>query len=293
MRPMSARFAADNLGVRTMCAKRDLAVGQLRRHVLLGSEALYRVRRWDAATVSVEVVDAPGLRAGEVFRLSRRDVSAMSVPEEDDDGRDVGWVRSLPRPTLRSIALVAVVFVAADVASMIAGDSFFPGGPLDEIAHLSTMIIILWALGPRVCRPTLWPAALVASVAIDVDHIPDRLGARWLTDGTPRPYTHSLLTVMLVLLLAWGWRRHRDVLLAIALGIGVHFFRDLAEPGNGVALLWPLSNRGVSVPHALYAGAVVGCLLAAVGRVRWRVRSPVPRRAPVQPPAVAVSPQHD
>jgi inner membrane protein len=279
-----------------MCATRDLAVGQLRRHELLGSAAVYRVRRWDAATVSVEVVDAPGLRAGEVFKLSRGDVCAMTVPDGDPE-RHVGWLRSwlrsLPQPTLRSIALVALVFIVADVASMIAGDSFLPGGPLDEVAHLGTAVIILWALGPRVCRPALWPVVLVATVAVDVDHIPDRLGAPWLTAGTPRPYTHSLLTILLVLLLASALRRHRDVLLAVALGLSIHFFRDLAEPGHGVSLLWPVSDRAASLPHAAYGGVIIGCLLVGVGRVRQRVLSPSRRRALVQPTAVATAPPHD
>lgn len=33
-----------------------------------------------------------------------------------------------------------------------------------------------------------------------------------------------------------GWRRRRDVLLGVALGLAIHFWRDLAEPGSHVEL---------------------------------------------------------
>lgn len=79
--------------------------------------------------------------------------------------------------------------------------------------------------------------ALFASVLIDLDHVPARLGWRELTEDTPRPYTHSLPTVGVVLLGALLWRRRRDVLLGVAIGLAIHFWRDLSEPGSGVALL--------------------------------------------------------
>ena len=52
--------------------------------------------------------------------------------------------------------------------------------------------------------------ALISSVAIDLDHIPGRLSVGWLTAGTPRPYTHSLLTIAVVLVSAWVLRRRRE-----------------------------------------------------------------------------------
>lgn len=88
--------------------------------------------------------------------------------------------------------------VAADWGSQLAGSSTVPGGPLDETAHFLTMLLVLWALGKRV-PGRLWLPALIASVAIDADHIPDRLGFDFLTAGTPRPYTPVLR------LQAGGW----------------------------------------------------------------------------------------
>ena len=58
-------------------AKRQLSVGELRRRVRLGSEAVYRIHAIDGKHTQVEVVRAPGLAAGQRFRLSRRDVALM------------------------------------------------------------------------------------------------------------------------------------------------------------------------------------------------------------------------
>ena len=112
--------------------------------------------------------------------------------------------------------------------------------------------------------------ALFASVLIDMDHVPGRLGVDVLTAGTPRPYTHSLLTIAVVLVGALLWRRRRDVLLGVALGLGIHFLRDLAEPGSGVALLWPFSDRSFNVPHASYVVAMLA--VVAVDAYRCRVQ---------------------
>ncbi len=90
------------------------------------------------------------------------------------------------RLSAASLALATVGFVAADGGSQLAGSSVFPGGPLDETAHLLTTLLVLWALGPGLSRRFVVPA-LIASVAIDVDHVPAELGADWLTAGTPRP----------------------------------------------------------------------------------------------------------
>jgi hypothetical protein len=62
---------------------RKLEVGQLRLHVRFGTEAVYRVRDWDEATVSVEVVHAPGLERGQVFRFDRETVVRMSLAVPD------------------------------------------------------------------------------------------------------------------------------------------------------------------------------------------------------------------
>ncbi len=173
----------------------------------------------------------------------------------------------LLRPSLRRLAAVVAALLLADWSFRLGGVSFFPGGPLDEIAHLLTTLVVLWALGPRVCDRFLVPA-LVASVLIDLDHVPRELGHDFLTRGTPRPYTHSLLTIVVVLAVATLWRSRRDVLLAIAIGLAIHFWRDMSEADAGVSLLWPFSDHSFTLSHASYLIVIGVC--AAVTAVRCR-----------------------
>jgi membrane-bound metal-dependent hydrolase YbcI (DUF457 family) len=167
------------------------------------------------------------------------------------------------RPAPLVLALAALGLAGADWGSRLAGNSFIPGGPLDETAHLLTTLIVVWALGPRITRRFMVPA-LFASVLIDLDHVPQYLGDYFLTLGTPRPYTHSLSTVLVVLALAGFWRARRDLWLGVALGLVIHFWRDLAEPGSGVALLWPLSDHAFMLPHWSYLMMVAASALAAL-----------------------------
>jgi hypothetical protein len=163
--------------------------------------------------------------------------------------------------------IVAVGLALTDAGSQLAGDTLLPGGPFDECAHLCTCLLVFWALG-RPASQRFLASALLASVAIDIDHVPARLGSDWLTAGTPRPYTHSLLTIGVVLVGAVGWRRGRAALLGVAFGLAVHFWRDLSETGSGVALLWPWSDRSFQLPHVAYLAAMA----AIVGACAWRSR---------------------
>ena len=176
----------------------------------------------------------------------------------------VAILRTVSRIRLSAclLAPIAIVFLLADWGDTMVGSSFFPGGLLDETAHLLTMLIVLWAL-PNRAWERYGPAALVASVAIDLDHVPQYLGDDFLTRGTPRPYSHALLTVVVILLLAALWRRRRDVFLGIALGLSIHFWRDLSEPRSGVALLWPLTDHSFSLSPASYL-VVLALLLASM-----------------------------
>ena len=175
--------------------------------------------------------------------------------------------RARPRPTLWALTLAAVGLAAADWGSQLAGSSFFPGGPLDESAHLLTTLLVVWALG-RTASERLIVPALIASVAIDLDHVPGYLGVGWITAGTPRLYTHSLLMIVVVLLAA-AWRRRRTTLLGVALGLRIHFWRDLAEPASGVSLLWPISRHSFSFAHKGYLGMMLAVVVIDV----WRCRS--------------------
>jgi inner membrane protein len=163
-----------------------------------------------------------------------------------------------------TLTIAALVLAAADWAYSVVGDSFVPGGPLDETAHLMTTLLVLWALGPRMKR--FMVPALIASVAIDADHIPGQLGATWLTAGTPRPYTHSLLTIVIVLAIAGVWRARRNLMLGIAIGLALHFFRDLAEGDAGVSLLWPVSYHSFQYPHGLYVAIMVVVVMIDAAR---------------------------
>jgi membrane-bound metal-dependent hydrolase YbcI (DUF457 family) len=138
-------------------------------------------------------------------------------------------------------------------------------GALDEPAHLATGILVIFLLIAVVPAPPTVAfvlAALVASVAIDVDHIPQYLGWNALTEGAPRPYTHGLVTPLaLCAMAAVGRGRFRAIALGAALGVCAHLLRDLAT-ANGVALLWPATSMDVRMPYWTY---VVALALAAVG----------------------------
>jgi inner membrane protein len=161
--------------------------------------------------------------------------------------------------------LATLLLAASDWGARLAGDTVFPGGPLDEIAHLLTTLLVLWALGPRACRRFLAPA-LIASVAIDVDHLPGRLGADWLTAGTQRPYSHSLVTIAVVVAIALFWRPRRDLVLGIAIGLAIHFWRDMGEGGGGVSIFWPISYHSFQYPYGVYVAAMA--MFLAIDAVR-------------------------
>src|SRR5581483_5063807 len=124
------------------------------------------------------------------------------------------WRRVQQRlaPGLSPVVLVATIAVLLcfDWLSRRSGNSVVPGGPIDELAHIATALLGVGLLTPGARRRYLLPA-LIASFAIDVDHVPGSLGIDWITVGTPRPYTHSLLTLAVILAAAWRWPRWRDL----------------------------------------------------------------------------------
>jgi len=171
-----------------------------------------------------------------------------------------------------TLGVIAAVFVVADVGDqLVGGDSFLKAAPLDEIAHLLTTFLVLWAIGGILWERMLTPA-LIASVAIDLDHIPARFGADFLTAGTPRPYTHSLLTIVVVVAGASLWRRRREALVGVAVGLVIHFWRDMAEPASGVSLLWPVTDHSFSLPHASYL-LIMAVVVAAGMRRSLRLKA--------------------
>jgi membrane-bound metal-dependent hydrolase YbcI (DUF457 family) len=143
---------------------------------------------------------------------------------------------------------------------------------LDETAHLATALLALDALAHG--RSTRFQrAALLGSVAIDLDHVPDLvLGWRWLMGDSPRPYPHSLPTLGLLAVLARTRRseQQRDLLAGAAFGVSIHLLRDLTDGSEGVPLLWPISGRGIRLSRhlqwPLLAAAVIAPAVSAGGR---------------------------
>jgi inner membrane protein len=132
-------------------------------------------------------------------------------------------------------------------------------GMLDEPAHLLTAALLL-AATPRRFSPLFTVSALASSILIDLDHIPIYAGWQALIAAAPRPYTHSLATVVAATCLACAVsRRYSPAFWGVAVGVSLHFVRDLAT--GQVPLFWPVSSAGVVLPYPAY---VVICLAAAV-----------------------------
>ena len=137
-------------------------------------------------------------------------------------------------------------------------------GPLDEIGHLLTAALLLLAL-PRPARRKVWPWALIGAVAIDVDHVPLYTFAPEFEVGG-RPPTHSLLTVLVLFVAALAIPAARVPLAGLALGVCLHFVRDVAT-GPGMPLFWPVSHAVVRVPYPAYLAVMV----VAAGVGTWRI----------------------
>jgi membrane-bound metal-dependent hydrolase YbcI (DUF457 family) len=151
----------------------------------------------------------------------------------------------------------------------------------DEPAHLATALLFLVALATllRSHRPSVGflAAAVVASVAIDLDHVPGLLGWHGLSAGTPRPYTHSLATsVALIAVGVLAGGRARPIAFGAGFGVCAHLFRDLCT-GPGLALAWPLSDVAVRPPYMVFVAGLV-LTAAAIFVVARRTRPSTSRR---------------
>ncbi len=172
-------------------------------------------------------------------------------------------------PTEALILAMALALLAADQFVLRIGSGELQEGAFDEPAHFLTGALVLAAL-PRVRSRSFAVGLLVASVAIDLDHVPGLLGYEWITGTTQRPYPHSLLTLALVCVAAVAWPSRRKLLLGAAVGLTAHFIRDLSESSSGVPLLWPWSSHDYTLPHWTYLGAMAGVVVVALARVRRR-----------------------
>ena len=177
--------------------------------------------------------------------------------------------------------LLALYAFATDWLTGWHGMNFILQGLLDWPAHLATALVILGAL-VRVRRAVPdqrfgW-TMLACSVLIDIDHLPAELGSDVLTNGTPRPYTHALWTVV-ILTFAWaiarlfvirsGRRRPATVELILAgaaCGVSAHFVRDIATAP--MSFWWPVTEMAVQVPYWWYVVALAAII--AIGPIRRR-----------------------
>lgn len=169
-------------------------------------------------------------------------------------------------PVPASIAALTAALALTDLGSWLGEDSLV-GGVCDEIAHECTGVLVLWAFGRRASLG-VFIGVVVASIAIDLDHVPALLGFDGVTAGTPRPYTHSLVTIAVLSVALLVVRHRRDLLVGAVLGIAVHLWRDLGEPGTAVSLLWPFSYRPFSISHAIYL-ATMAAVVALNSRRCW------------------------
>jgi membrane-bound metal-dependent hydrolase YbcI (DUF457 family) len=184
------------------------------------------------------------------------------------------------RTDVSAAAALLGVVVALDLLwGLLAGSTgSFAFGFVDEPAHLATCALLILAVATiaGVRPPTRFvAAALIASVAIDLDHLPKYLGSELVGAGLPRPGTHGLLVVLLLLALAAAKRGAvRQISLGAAFGVSAHLLRDLAT-GPGVPMFWPVSSHVATIPYGILLACLALCVVAvalprrtfALGRV--------------------------
>jgi inner membrane protein len=150
-------------------------------------------------------------------------------------------------------------------------------GAVDEPAHLATAVLCLLAVGgPRLPlrHRQFFIIAAAMAVLIDLDHLVLYADVPHVSLPGGRPYSHSLVTPLVLLGLAVVWGRARPVLVAAALGVMLHFVRDIAT-GPGLPIWWPLQDREHLLPYGLYFGAI-GCLAGvAVLRLYFQADTPM------------------
>ena len=198
-------------------------------------------------------------------------------------GRDLIRLWTVP-------VLLAAVALAFDAADRRVPFSILASGALDEVAHLATGALGLLALSCFIDVPRrFYVAGLIASVAIDLDHVPLYLGV-----GNPyqRPVTHSLATVAVVVTAGVASRRHRAVLAGAAAGLLIHFARDIAEGPPGVRMLWPFQDTAWTASARWFwvmiiVFTAVRLSLVTLGTPRTRIRlfqEPSPAEFPSSTP---------
>lgn len=168
-------------------------------------------------------------------------------------------------PPAALAALVAVIVVVQGLLSLEPPTLIL--GLVDWTGHFATVAILLAASPRRL--PLALIAGTFAATLIDLDHIPDLFTEEGISDVTPRPGSHSLVTVLVAGALAVVVRarapRYGSFAVGIAVGVAMHLLRDVFT-GPGVSLLWPLSVEPVDGAFLVYLVAMIA--VAAVAATR-------------------------
>lgn len=198
------------------------------------------------------------------------------------------WVRRLlnhtntafPQPASTRFALLAVlgvVLIVADDFLFRRDDlSFVSNALTDELAHAATALLCvgaLYALRQWHWDSRIWIATVIGGTIIDLDHVPAAFGWNVITIGTDRPYSHSLLTLGILLLVTMRLRSPRRDLGAVATwGLASHYIRDMVD-GGAVPLFWPITKHGFTAPYVAYGTLLLVSLgVILVGQLRDRER---------------------
>jgi inner membrane protein len=204
---------------------------------------------------------------------------ARLLPPRHQDGL-LRWLARLVSRRAVSLALVLAI-VIVDLTIPWHGLSFVPRALIDEPCAVATALVVLGAItrfrgAPP--EPKFGWSMLAWSVLIDIDHLPAEFGSRVLTEGTPRPYTHALWVVVVLIvatLVARYWSRRAKtsasaatvlILAGTAWGISVHFLRDVATAP--MSLWWPVTKAAVQVPYWTYILELL--IIVAIPPVRER-----------------------
>jgi mannan endo-1,4-beta-mannosidase len=165
------------------------------------------------------------------------------------------------------------MIVALDLlwGSLVGSTGSLVYGLVDEPAHLATcaLMVLVVATVTGVRPPVRFvAAALIASVAIDLDHLPGYLGSHLIGGDLPRPGTHGLFLVLSLLGLVAALKPGpgRQMTLGAAFGVSAHLLRDLAT-GPGVPMFWPVSDHIAAIPYAfVVAFLALGVVAIALPR---------------------------
>lgn len=184
-------------------------------------------------------------------------------------GEVLSWLAKLVAHRVVSLALV-IAIVIADVTIAWHGFGFVTRALVDEPCHLATALVILGAI-TRVRgtppKPAFGWTMLACSVLIDLDHLPAEFGSSILTAGTPRPYTHALWVVLVLIagtVVARRWSQRAItpgagttalILGGAAWGVSAHFLRDVATAP--MSLWWPVTKATVEIPYWCYVLALL------------------------------------